>query len=103
MPPMRKSALEGVWLDRDRSCGHEPRSVGELILQQPLDTSLVDHICCGKLPGNMQSVKCFACGISFTWNAGKLAPASVAVLFRFQGPDERCAFRHTGARIAQCV
>ena len=49
----------------------------------------------------MQSVKRFACGISFARYAWKLAPASVGVPFRFQRPDERPPFRGTRARIGR--
>ena len=103
MPAVGESALECVGLDRDRSRGHEPRSVRELISQQPLHATPVGRIFRGKVSGDMQGVKRFACRVSFARNAGKLAPTSVGVLGRLQRSHERRAFRGTGARVGQCV
>jgi len=44
MPAMTKAALKGVRLNRERSRGHEPRTVGQLISQEPLHARLVDCV-----------------------------------------------------------
>jgi hypothetical protein len=50
---MRETALKSVRLDRDGSGRHKPRSVGELISQQPLHTLLIYGVFCRHFPGDM--------------------------------------------------
>src|SRR5215510_14724296 len=89
--PAVGEAFERVRLNRHGACWCEPRTVCELIPQQPLHALLVDRIVGRHAPPDMQGVKRLARGIGVRPDAWKLAPTSILILSSLQYLHERSA------------
>src|SRR5438876_8059884 len=81
MPAVRE-ALERVRLNRHGACRSEPRTVCQLIPEQPLHALLVDGLIDGYPSGDVQSVERLARSVGVRPDVGNLAPAS-------QHPDRK--------------
>src|SRR5262245_58113607 len=98
MPAVRKT-LESMRLHWNRSRRSKPRSVGELISQQPFDTFLVYGVFYRHAAGDVQRIERLARGVRVGHDTGKLAPAPVRILRGFQCFHERRALTCRGAGI----
>src|SRR2546427_5329584 len=102
MPAVRE-ALERVRLNRHGACRSEPRTVCQLIPEQPLHALLVDGLADGYPSGDVQSVERLARSVGVRPDVGNLAPASIFILSGLQSLDERGTFGLRGAGICERV
>ena len=80
MPAVWKPGFVGMGLYRNRSRGHEPRTIVELISQQPFHAFLISGIVRRYVSRFVEGVKRLARGVGFAWDPWKHAPTSIRIL-----------------------